>query len=80
MIREYLGAAMKRARYEILSDDGTYYGEIPGFDGVYANAPQLEECRNLLEEILEEWLLLSLSRGMPVPVVEGLDLKMKETA
>jgi predicted RNase H-like HicB family nuclease len=80
MIREYLGAAMKRARYEILTDDGTYYGEIPGFDGVYSNAPQLEECRNLLEEILEEWLLLSLSRGLPVPIVDGLDLEIKETA
>jgi predicted RNase H-like HicB family nuclease len=80
MIREYLAAAMKRARYEILTDDGTYYGEIPGFDGVYANAPQLEECRNLLEEVLEEWLLLGLSRGLPVPVVDGLDLKIKESA
>ena len=80
MIREYLAAAMKQAQYEILSDDGTYYGEIPGFDGVYANAAQLEECRQLLEEVLEEWLLLSLSRGLPVPVVDGLDLKIKEPA
>ncbi len=80
MIREYLAAAMKRANYEILSDDGTYYGEIPGFHGVYANDPLLEDCRNLLEEVLEEWLLLSLSRGLPVPVVDGLDLKIKESA
>ena len=78
MIREYLALAMKRAQYEILSDDGTYYGEIPGFDGVYANAQRLEECRNLLEEVLEEWLLLRLSKGLPVPVVEGIDLKIKE--
>ena len=80
MIREYIAASMKRARYEILSDDGTFYGEIPGFQGVYANAPQLEECRNMLEEVLEEWLLLSLSRGLSVPVVDGLDLKFKEPA
>lgn len=80
MIREYLAAAMKRAKYDILTDDGTYYGEIPGFDGVNANAPQLEECRNLLEEALAEWLLLSLSRSLPVPVVDGLDLKIKEPA
>jgi predicted RNase H-like HicB family nuclease len=80
MIREYLAAALKRARYEILADDRTYYGEIPGFDGVYANASQLEECRLMLEEVLEEWLLFSLSRGLPVPVVDGLDLKIKESA
>ena len=79
MIREYIASAMKRARYEILSDDGSYYGEIPGFDGVYANAQQLEGCRNLLEEVLEEWLL-SFSKGVPVPVVEGLYLQIKEPA
>jgi predicted RNase H-like HicB family nuclease len=80
MLREYLAAAMKRAKYEILSDDGTYYGEIPGFQGVLANAPELEECRNTLEEVLEEWLLFSLSRGFPIPVVAGLDLKFEEPA
>jgi predicted RNase H-like HicB family nuclease len=46
------------ARYEILPDDGTYYGEIVGFDGVYANAATLEACRDELEEVLEEWILL----------------------
>ncbi len=80
MIREYIAAAMKRTHYEILSNDEGYYGEIPGFQGVYANAPQLEECRNMLEEVLEEWLLLRLSRGLAVPVVDGLDLKVKEPA
>ena len=34
MIRGYIGAAMRCANYEILSDDGTYYGEIHGFKGV----------------------------------------------
>ena len=77
MIREYLPAAMKRARYEILEDDGSYFGEIPGFQGVYSNAPQLEECRNMLEEVLEEWLLLSIFSGQSVPVVDDLDLKAR---
>ena len=71
---------MQRAQYEILSDDWTYYGEIPGFDGVYANAPQLEQCRNLLEEVLEEWSPLSMSRGLRVQLVRGLDLMIKEHA
>ncbi len=39
MISQYLSAALRKARYEILPDDGSYYGEIPSFDGVYANAP-----------------------------------------
>ncbi|MDQ6662461.1 MAG: type II toxin-antitoxin system HicB family antitoxin, partial [Chloroflexota bacterium] len=36
MLTNYIKAALRRARYEILSDDGTFYGEIAGFDGVYA--------------------------------------------
>ena len=51
VITNYIRSAMRRATYEILPD-GTYYGEIPGFQGVYANAPTLEECRETLQEVL----------------------------
>ena len=53
MIGQYVRAATKRARYDILEDDGTFYGAIPGFDGVWANAETLEGCREELEEVLE---------------------------
>ncbi len=80
MLRNYIQAAMRQARYEILPDDSTFYGEIPGFDGVYANADKLETCREELEEVLEEWVLLRISRNLPLPVVEGIELVIKETA
>ncbi len=44
MLTKYIEAAMKRARYELI-EDGTFYGSIPGFDGVWANAATLEGCR-----------------------------------
>ena len=78
MLRSYIQAAMRQAKYEILQDDGTYYGEVPGFQGVYANADQLEACRNQLEEVLEEWILLRISRSLPLPVVDGIELVIKE--
>jgi hypothetical protein len=31
MLTNYIRAAMRQAHYEILSDDGTYEGKIPGF-------------------------------------------------
>jgi predicted RNase H-like HicB family nuclease len=34
---------MRKVMYEILPDDGTFYGEIPDFNGVYSNADTLEE-------------------------------------
>jgi hypothetical protein len=32
-------------RHEILADDGSFYGEIPEYNEVYANAVALEDCR-----------------------------------
>jgi predicted RNase H-like HicB family nuclease len=52
MLTEYIKAAMHQAKYEILEDDGTFYGSIPGFQGVYANAETLEGCRDELGEVL----------------------------
>jgi len=78
MLTEYIHAAMKRAKYEILLDDNTFYGEIPGFDGVYANAGTLEVCRDELEEVLEEWIFFRISRNLPLPRVEGVELRIKE--
>ena len=55
MLTEYFEAAMKKARYEILTDDKSFYGSIPGFQGVWANGPTLEGCRAELRETLEDW-------------------------
>ena len=78
MLTNYIRAAMRQAKYEILPDDGLFYGEIPGFDGVYADASALEACREELEEVLEEWILFRVARNLPLPVVEGIELRIKE--
>jgi predicted RNase H-like HicB family nuclease len=80
MLSRYIQAALRQAKYEILSDDGSFYGEIDGFDGVYANADTLEACREELEEVLEEWLLFRVSRNLSLPVVDGIELTIKEVA
>ncbi len=77
MIREYIDAAMTGARYETLSDDGSFFGRIPGFQGVWANCDTLEECKRELEDVLEDWLLFSISLNLDVPVVDGVDLKFR---
>ena len=57
MILEYIETAIKRAEYKEL-DDGTWFGEIPGLKCVWANSKSIEECRDELIEVTEEWLLL----------------------
>ncbi len=80
MLTTYIRDAMRQARYEILTDDGTFYGEIPGFDGVYANAVTLEACREELGEVLEEWILFRVSKHLPLPIVNEIELTIKEIA
>ena len=78
MLTGYIGGAMRRARYEILEEDGSFYGEIPGFQGVYANAKTLEECREQLQEVLETWIVVGLRLDHPMPAIDGNDLTFVE--
>jgi predicted RNase H-like HicB family nuclease len=80
MLTAYIRAAMRQARYKILPDDGTYFGEIPGITGVWANAASLEDCRDELEDVLEEWIALSLSRQLPIPSIGGVDLTVSQAS
>lgn len=80
MLTEYVRAAMRSARYEIVEDDRSFYAEIPSFDGVWASAATLEGCREELEEVLEGWIILSLSKNLPLPTVDGISLEISSTA
>ena len=71
---------MRRAKYEILPEDGSYYGSIPSVDGVWANADTLEDCRQELEEVLEDWIVLGLTKGHQLPVIDDIDINVKEVA
>lgn len=76
MLSDYIHAAMQQAEYEQL-DDSSHFGRIPGFQGAWAVAPAIEGCRDELQEVLEDWLLLGLRLGHSLPVVDGLDLNVR---
>ena len=80
MLIEYLDAAFRRAHYDILPEDGQYYGEISQCNGVYATAKTLEECREQLREVLEEWVLFRVHRNLTLPIVDGVELAVKPEA
>jgi predicted RNase H-like HicB family nuclease len=77
---EYIRVALRQAKYEILQDDGSYYGEVPGCSGVYAQATTLEACREELREVLEEWVLFRVHQHLPLPVIDGIELLVKKVA
>ena len=74
MFTQYVDKAMRKAAYELI-EDGTYFGSIPGFDGVWGNGSNLEECREDLRGSLEGWLILGLWLNDPdIPKLGKLDL------
>lgn len=75
MFNEYLDKAMSHAQYEQI-EDGTYFGRIPGFQGVWANDIDESECRKELREVLEGWVLLNIANHNPLPVTDGMTLEI----
>ncbi|MDP9373005.1 MAG: type II toxin-antitoxin system HicB family antitoxin [Chloroflexota bacterium] len=78
MLTAYIQAAMRHAKYEILPDDGTYYGEIPELPGVAANADTPEACRQELQSVLEGWIALGLRLNHPIPAIDGITLALEK--
>ena len=72
MLSEFIFKKLREAQYKILKD-GSYFGEIIGLRGVWANANNLEDCRKELQEVLEDWLLLKVRDRETVP---GFRLKI----
>lgn len=79
MFSEYVEHTMRHARYDLL-EDGSYFGEIPGFDGLWADAPTRDECLQELKSVLEDWILLHIADHTPLPRVDGLTLEVGRPA
>jgi predicted RNase H-like HicB family nuclease len=82
MFSEYLQAAMHHAKYEIIEDDGSFYGHIAEFPGAWANEKTLEACREDLESVIEDYILIAISCHDPLPEIDGhsLEIRMAEHA
>ncbi len=73
MIREYVESGLQRARYDKL-ENGSFVAEVPGLRGVLATGPTLERCRRQLAEVIEEWVLVRVARGLKVPSLGGVEV------
>lgn len=73
MLTEYLDAAMRRAIYDQM-EDGSWFGEIPGFPGLWASAPTHDACARELRSTLEDWILLRVHFHDPLPEIDGINL------
>ena len=64
---DYVDHLMAQDVYEKL-DDGTYSGRIPQCVGVIAFGTTLRECEDELYSTLEDWILMGIKLGQPLPV------------
>ena len=80
MLTAYIKAALQKAHYEVLQGGEGYFGTIEGLQGVWAQAGTLEACREELQEVLEEWIVLGLKMGHPLPSIDGITLTIREVA
>jgi predicted RNase H-like HicB family nuclease len=76
ILSDYLENALARAEYDKLEDD-TFFGRIPSCKGDDAFAATLRECEAELRSVLEDWVLVGLKLGHPLPVLDNLDLNGK---
>ncbi|MBI1927867.1 type II toxin-antitoxin system HicB family antitoxin [Candidatus Poribacteria bacterium] len=67
---------MAQATYDKL-EDGTYGGRIPACTGVVAFGTTLRECEDELRSTLEDWILVGLKLGHPLPVIARIDLNKR---
>jgi len=75
MIGEYIQKALEKAKYEIIKNEEPFYGEVEKLPGVWATGKTLEECRRKLSEVIEGWIIIRLKRGLPIPPIDGCEIK-----
>jgi predicted RNase H-like HicB family nuclease len=72
-LTNYINNAMQTATFQLL-EDGSYLGEIPSFKDVWSHDKVLGDCRQSLQQVLEEWIILALDRHHPIPAINGVSL------
>ena len=78
MLLQYIQTALECAHYEIIEDEEPFYGEVPSLDGVWATGKSLEECRRNLAEAIEDWVLFSIAKGLPIPALGQVAIHLPE--
>ena len=79
MITRYVDGVLRRARYRQV-DGAVFCATVSGLRGVIATGPSLEACRDDLAEVVEEWVLVRVARGLRVPALDGVTVSVKKAS
>lgn len=76
MITKYIDQALQRAHYEPL-EDGSFCATVRGLRGVIAIGRTVEECRAGVADVVEEWILVRVARGLSIPRLGDVTIKVR---
>jgi len=79
MITRYVARALDRAQYRLL-DDGSFAATVRGLRGVIATGATLEAWRSKLTEVIEEWVLVRIAKGLAIPSLDGATVRVRRAS
>lgn len=79
MIIRYIARALERAQYRLL-EDGSFAATVRGLRGVIATGATLEACRSELTEVIEEWVLVRVAKGLAIPSLDGATVRVRRAS
>ena len=68
ILTTYVNQLLKTGVYDKLGG-GSFSGKIPSCKGVIAFGRTLRECEDGLHSTLEDWILVGLKLGHPLPII-----------
>lgn len=74
-ITRYIENLLKRAEYEYDKETNSWCASVKELPGAYAQADSVEEVREQLAEVIEDYILVSLQERQPLPGFKKLSLE-----
>lgn len=75
-IAQYIENFLRRAEYEYDEKTRSWCANVKELPGAYAQANTIEETREQLAEVIEDYILISLQEKHPLPGFKKLPTKI----
>jgi len=69
---------IKTENFGVILENMGYYDEVLEFQGVWASGKNLEECRNNLEDVIDELMIIGLKKGLSIPQIVNFNFETTE--
>lgn len=78
-IMSYIETMLRQANYEFDEQTKSWCASVDALPGAYAQADTVEDVRAELAEVIEEYVLVSLQEGHPLPEFKNFRKPSKVT-